>query len=88
MRKERTNPTIVVPAVYHRDIRGELLASAPTGTYGEISHVVHLLTGISADQDRLRPRKRAGGKRRNQFPPQPESMGPSAGALPSHLVPI
>ena len=26
---------IVVPAVYHNDIRAELLAEGPQGTYGE-----------------------------------------------------
>lgn len=39
MRKERTKP-ITVPAVYHNDIRAQLLALAPAGTYGKTSRVI------------------------------------------------
>ena len=56
MRQERAN-AIVVPAVYHHEIRKELLASAPTGTYGELLPFLNMLTGASADEGRL-PRRR------------------------------
>lgn len=39
MKKERANP-ITVPAVYHHNIREQLLALAPAGTYGETSPLI------------------------------------------------